>query len=186
MRACHLWRACERWGAGSEQRWMDDKRTFFRCPNEVAWSLLSGSCNDCEVMNGMENFTYLTKDSQSGTYLATVTYFLLLHISRHVSCMKKRKKEEVLLSPPSLQSLPPYYNVCTEIGPVDHLPTYPPIPSFHHSIFSPSHHRTEDKVKQSTYPHTYLTYIHTVPSEFKISAFHIPIAFLLPRYVIVV
>lgn len=59
-------------------------------------------------MNGMENFTYLTQDSQSGTYLFTVTYFLLFHISRHVFCNKKRKKEEVLLSPPSLQSLPPY------------------------------------------------------------------------------
>lgn len=49
----------------------------------------------------MENFTYLTKDSQSGTYLLTVTYFLFFfHISRHVFCNKKRKKEEVLLSPP--------------------------------------------------------------------------------------
>lgn len=48
---------------------MDDKRTVFRCPNELAWSLLSSSFNDCEVMNGMVKiFTYLTKDSQSASH----------------------------------------------------------------------------------------------------------------------
>lgn len=48
---------------------MDDKRTFFRCPNELACRLLSGSFNDCEVTNGMVKiFTYLTKDSQSASH----------------------------------------------------------------------------------------------------------------------
>lgn len=80
---------------------MDDKRTFFRCPNEVAWSLLSGSFNDCEVTNGMVKF-HLPYEGFLKV-LATVTYLLLFHIFRHVSCNKKRKKEVLLslpLSPP--------------------------------------------------------------------------------------
>lgn len=69
----------------------------FDAHNEVAWSLLSGSFNDCEVMNGMENFTYLTEDSQSGSHSHLFSSFF--HISRHVFCNKKRKNE-VLLSLP--------------------------------------------------------------------------------------
>lgn len=58
---------------------------------------MSGSFNDCEVMNGMENFIYLTKDSQSASH-SHLFSSSFSHFSPRI--LEQEKKERGLAIPP--------------------------------------------------------------------------------------
>lgn len=72
----------------------------FGAHNELAWSLLSGSFNDCEVTNGMESF-HLPYEGFSKWYLPIHSHLpssSFSHFSPRI--LEKEKKEGGLAIPP--------------------------------------------------------------------------------------